>query len=280
METGLRKLGPIRLARACEALEAAGILPDIVVETDAQAIAAWENPVLQLCLRYGVGFHPPLDTVIPEVLPPPCEDLFRIVVERPASIDRRAPYWVQQLALTLPEHFLLPYLGEVRGRYGSALVGADLACGWGRVCLSLRDYEGLTVHACDQSRVALRVLARLARRAGLAEHVRPCRTDITALPFADGSLHFVTAFDILEHLTDPTLDRVLGEILRCAAPGAVFYGEIPLHSKCPVITHLQDFEFTSLVRRLEGLRVHGRRFELVHTHPVMLNHFTFAVRDA
>jgi len=49
----------------------------------------------------------------------------------------------------------------------------------------------------------------------------------SSLPFSDGVFHLVCALDIVEHVDDD--ERVLGELSRVAASGAVLLLSVPLH---------------------------------------------------
>ncbi|MEO6876026.1 MAG: class I SAM-dependent methyltransferase [Opitutaceae bacterium] len=52
--------------------------------------------------------------------------------------------------------------------------------------------------------------------------------EITALPFADQTFELVTAFDVVEHVTDD--ERALSELTRVLKPGGRLILSIPLHS--------------------------------------------------
>jgi SAM-dependent methyltransferase len=81
-----------------------------------------------------------------------------------------------------------------------------------------------------------KLLARgAAARVGLATH----------LPWADAAFDLVAAFDILEHVDDDA--RVLAELSRVSAPGAVLLLSAPLHP--------------SRWTRFDVLVGHGRRYE-------------------
>jgi len=74
-------------------------------------------------------------------------------------------------------------------------------------------------HFVDVSGPALR---RLREGGGLAT-----LSDVTALPFPDGSFDLVCAFDIVEHVEDDR--RVFAELSRVARRGATVVLSVPLH---------------------------------------------------
>jgi ubiquinone/menaquinone biosynthesis C-methylase UbiE len=176
--------------------------------------------------------------------------------------------------MNLPEFYLEPFLPP-RGE--SRQVGCDLACGWGRASLTLRDYRQRHIYCCDLSQGNLDRLAELAERAGLRDKVSPRKCDVTSLPFGEEEFDFFQAFDIFEHLTDTALDQMLTEILRCARKGAILYAEIPLHAYCPPLTHIQDFSFEEVVDFLQGHSACGRRFRLLNHDSRIPDHFTYSV---
>lgn len=260
------------LRASCAALEAVGVFPDIDVHRDDQVAAMWQSPMF-CALLDALAFTPPPATDLRPHLPRPASTPEEMMARlRPGRLGE-VPYWKVCLARTFPELYLRPDLEALPG----AIEGCELACGWGRGSFSLGVMPGLTVHCCDISEGSLRALEALASSAGFT-HLRTRQCDITALPYPDETFHFFMAFDLFEHLTDAALDAVLREVLRCARPGALLYTEIPLHAKCPAITHLQDFALEPLVDRFTRLEAHGRTFRLMYYHPVIDDHFTFAVK--
>lgn len=251
-------------ARAWEKLE---ILPDLAISRDEQVGAVWGNPLFPL---QALDFAPPEDTDLREHILPPVrnpEDLpGRLVYPEPFV----RPYWQAALLRTFPELFLLPEL-KYPGR------GLDLACGWGRACLSLR--IDLEVHGCDLTESSLRRLEKLARTMG-KKNVHTKVADVSRLPYPDSHFDFSLAFDIFEHLTDPALHAVMAEVLRVSKPGSLLYTEIPVQMYHPPITHLQDFGLLELVDRFKQFRAHAKTFELVRYAPEVGDQFTFRVISA
>ncbi len=178
------------------------------------------------------------------------------------------------LFLNFPEMYLESFL-PARRTFPQA--GRDLACGWGRASLTLRDYRNRHVTCCDLTQANLDRLEALAVPAGLLDKITLRRCDVTALPFDDGSFDFFLAFDIFEHLTEEALERCVDEVLRCTKVGCVLYGEIPLHAYCPAVTHIQNFSFDEIVDCVQNRSSHGRRFVLKHYIPKIASHFSFAI---
>jgi SAM-dependent methyltransferase len=65
-------------------------------------------------------------------------------------------------------------------------------------------------------------VARLLASGGLAQV-----GEITALPFPDQTFGLVTAFDVIEHVTDD--ERAFGELTRVLKPGGHLVLSVPLH---------------------------------------------------
>jgi SAM-dependent methyltransferase len=98
---------------------------------------------------------------------------------------------------------------------GLAGRGLDLACGFGRHVLAMRE-RGIVAFGLDLSRELL------ARAAVLGDDVlggRLVRSDARALPFASRALDFVTLFfSSFGYFDDGGNERVLAEIARVLAP--------------------------------------------------------------
>lgn len=270
---GLDRIGLETALQACRKWRAAGIFPRFQVETDSQVAAIWDSPFFKVVLEDGLLFYPPATADLTREIPPPCRDLADQAARTLPSLAGDS-YWQYTLYQNFPEFYLEPFLA---GATAQPLNGCDLACGWGRASLTLRDYHNRHLLCCDFTPANLDRLQALASRAGLGDKITAIRCDITALPFDDQSLDFFLAFDILEHLTNEALDRCLNEILRCGKPGAVLYTEAPLFSYCPALTHLQNFSYERLVRLLQSRSAYGRRFELLLYQPEIAHHFAFAI---
>lgn len=261
----LGRLDPDSLEDHARSWEKLGILPDLAIDRDEQVGAIWANPLFPLM---ALDFTPPENTDLRQHILPPIRNPEDLPARLVYPVPTLRPYWQAALLRTFPELFLLPEL-KYPGR------GLDLACGWGRACLSLR--VDLEVHGCDLTESSLRRLENLARTMGRQQiHTRVA--DVSRLPYPDGHFHFMLAFDIFEHLTDPALEAVLAEVLRVARDQAVLYTEIPVEMYHPPITHLQNFQLTELVDRFRNFQAHGKTFELARFAMEVPDQFTFRVR--
>lgn len=243
------------------------ILPDLAISRDEQVGAIWANPLFPLL---ALDFTPPPDTDLREHILPPVKFPEELVGRLVAPIPIVRPYWQAALLRTFPELYLLPELTH-EGR------GFDLACGWGRACLSLR--QDLEVHGCDLTESSLERLQQLARNMG-RQKVHTVKADVSALPYPDDHFDFGLAFDIFEHLTDPALGAVMAEVLRVSKPQAVLYTEIPVEMYHPPITHLQNFKLGELVDRFKSFRAHGKTFSLARYTEEVPDQFTFRILSA
>ncbi len=255
------------LRRAALDWEAHGILPGLTPDRDEQTGAIWASPLFPI---YALGFSPPENTDLRPFLLPPVRTPADLAGRMELPLPGVRPYWQVSLRRTFPELYLMPEL-TLPAR------GCDLACGWGRATLSLR--EDLEVHGCDLTEGGLARLANLARASG-RQNVHTTRADVTALPYADDFFDFLLAFDIFEHLTDPTLDRALAEVLRVGRPGALLYTEVPPDSYCPPVTHLQKFSLWEIFERFRGFQAHGKTFVLARYAEEVSDQFTFRVQAA
>ncbi|MEU4213240.1 class I SAM-dependent methyltransferase [Streptomyces sp. NPDC026206] len=103
----------------------------------------------------------------------------------------------------------------------------DLGCGSGAVLLALgrRLTTGRAVgvdlwHRRDQWRSDPRVLSENAAAAGVAERVRLCTADITALPLADACFDIVVTSMAVHNVRPPARRRAaLAEAVRVLRPG-------------------------------------------------------------
>jgi SAM-dependent methyltransferase len=272
----LEALGAHEASAACKEWEELGFLPRLYLTRDEQVATLWNSTLFQIFLKDVMHFYPPETLNVADHLPPPCESV-REVWSRSHPRLLEDPYWKIVLFVVLPELYLEPFLPTPRN---GRLLGCDLGCGWGRAVLSLRNYQHRRIYCCDMAPQNLRLLRRLASRAGVGEHILPLHSNITDLPFADDSIDFFLSFDIFEHLTNQSIEKVLQEILRCARPGAVLYAEIPLHSLCPTVTHIQDFSKERVVELFEGFPGGNRCFVLRRFDPFLPSHFSFSIETA
>jgi methyltransferase family protein len=268
----LNTLGLEQARVACRSWEGFGILPGLLIHSDEQVAAIWTSPLF-LALLNAVRFHPPGNTDIRLHRRPVVRSHAELADLAIPDVERSS-YWQHVLWLTFPELYLEPFLPIAHDR---DLVGCELACGWGRGVLSLRNYERRHIQCCDLSTSSLRVLEELAVRAAIRPHLSLVNCDIMELPFPDRSFDFFLGFDIFEHVTNTALERILQEILRCARPGAVLYAEIPLHAYCPAATHLQDFTWARVAQLFRRATRRGRRFRPLCWEECLPSHFTFAI---
>ncbi len=274
--TGIERVGVAQAVSACAEWEKAGILPGILCETGSQVRTMWSSPLFDITLTEVVNYYPPASVDLRQYVPPPCASPVEWVF-RASPVYGDAPYWQRVLCATLPELYLEPFLAAPGSR---ELVGCDLACGWGRACLSLRNPEGRRIYACDFGQRSLDLLSQLARNSGRAENIVPTRCDIARLPFPPDRFDFFLAFDIFEHLPTGSLESSLCEILRCARAGAVLYAEIPLHSYCPAVTHIRDLSIESVNAIFAEAAWQGKRYSPLHYSPLVPGHFAFRVTGA
>ena len=90
----------------------------------------------------------------------------------------------------------------------------DVGCGYGRLTPVLTECASRVI-GCE-------------REASLLEIARPLQPNVTfvecptlaALPLTDGSVEFVMAFTVLQHMADAHAEAVLGEIRRITTPRA------------------------------------------------------------
>ena len=232
---GVETLGATAAHTACGQWQDLDILPQLRARTDPQVAALWQSPLWQVLLEHVIHFAPPAGTDITEHLPPPCPDVDAFLARQIPPLETKG-YWRQSLFLPLHEIYLEPYLDPALSPRG-----CDLACGWGRATLSLRQAHQRQMWGCDLSVENLKRFEHLAHIRGLSGSLSTVRATVFDLPFPESYFGFTLVFDILEHLTTKAIHRTLAEILRIVQPGGVVYTEIPLHDYCPPATHLQHF---------------------------------------
>jgi len=92
----------------------------------------------------------------------------------------------------------------------------DVGCGIGRHALALAEL-GFEAHAIDRSAAGLARVADEAARRGLTVTTR--MTDMTALPYPDGTFDFVVAWNVIYHGTPEDAATAAAEITRVLRPG-------------------------------------------------------------
>lgn len=243
----------------------------------------WQSLLFQV-LMDAIGFFPPEDVDLRPHMAPLYADLDELVQLRSELLTKCTrgliargdlPYWQLVLKQQAPHLYLEPFLPK-----GKQLEGCDLACGWGRICLTLSDYSQRRIHACDLAESSLQTLQKLARQRELPDVIQTHRVDILNLPFQDDFFDFYLAFDIFEHLVDEVLQKCLKEMLRCGKVGSPLYTETPLMCFCPQLTHLQNWTQPELTAAFESLEVDGKRWKLRFYDPRMPDHFTFVIESS
>lgn len=272
---------PAEVVAELDAWRRCGILPEPDLQQQEWIGQLWSS-WLYLELVETIGFTPGQEVDLRDYLPKAYPSLayFGMVrtechyrCQKGHLAEGWMPYWQVALKLQAPQLYLTPFLPEAKLR------GCDLACGWGRICLALPDYSRLEVVACDLSEAGLQRLRSLARRRGVEQHLHTRLVRLPELPFEDDSFDFFLAFDIFEHLTNGTLDRLLAEILRCARPGSVLYAEIPLLARCPALTHVQHWTAEQVVELFQSHAYGTKRFQRKLWSPLVPEHFSFAIES-
>lgn len=111
---------------------------------------------------------------------------------------------------------LLPYLAKECGVAGRPRV-LDFGCGSGELTV-LMNTLGFEVFGLDLHVENLALARILAAENGVPES-RFVPHEDGPLPFTQGSFDLVTMFVVLEHLSDPVLERVIPELLRVCSGG-------------------------------------------------------------
>jgi 2-polyprenyl-3-methyl-5-hydroxy-6-metoxy-1,4-benzoquinol methylase len=268
--------GEVRRWRSC------GLLPEPDGRKPDWVGLLWQSPLFQGLLG-SISFYPEAQDSIAEFLPPPAQSIEELAARRDTyqahlSSGRmgrgEVKYWQEVLQVQAPELYLDPFLPA------GALQGCDVACGWGRICLGLRDYTNRHVLAYDLAQAGLDRLQSYARAMGLSDRVQPVRSDVFALPLSTGSIDFFLAFDIFEHLETPDVARLLGHLLDKARPGAVLYAEIPLESRSLALTHLQNWNAAEVQELFCSVERDGKRWRLALHDRRVPDHFSFVVGEA
>jgi ubiquinone/menaquinone biosynthesis C-methylase UbiE len=94
----------------------------------------------------------------------------------------------------------------------------DVGCGPGRLAVALAVRRpDLTVHAIDISPDMVAVAGRRAAEAGVSDRMRIERADVSALPFADGSIDLAVSTVSFHHWSD--VAGAARELTRVVRPG-------------------------------------------------------------
>ena len=243
----------------------------------------WQSPLF-ICFMDAIGFFPPDDVDLRPHMAPLYASIQEMAqarwdlarrCERGAVARGTLPYWQVVLKMQAPHLYLEPFLPP-----GGELQGCDLACGWGRICLTLSNYHHRRIHACDLAESSLVTLQKLARHRELPGTIETHCVDILQLPFQENFFDFYLAFDIFEHLVDEVLSRCLREMLRCGKVGAPLYTETPLKCFCPPLTHLQNWTENELTLAFERERVNGKTWKRHFWDEQIPDHFTFMIVQA
>ena len=152
----------------------------------------------------------------------------------------------------------LHWMPALRGWAGSGARLLDLGCAYGFLVEEARS-AGFEAFGLDGSHFALAQAAGTAPAA--AGRLLGGRAE--CLPFADGSVDVVTAFDLVEHLPDPRL--LVREVARVLRPGGFFVAATPdpLLFDREEPTHLSEHVPSWWVHELEaaGFEVSLRFFQ-------------------
>jgi SAM-dependent methyltransferase len=145
--------------------------------------------------------------------------------------------------------------------------GVDLGCGDGVMLFKIQRAGGKVV-GLDLSLAGLRIARdELTRRTGVAPAL--ARASASVLPFAPGSLDYVTSIEVIEHLQDA--DVHLAEVRRVLAPGGVLVVTTPHRLPSGELQdpyHVVEFDAASLEALL---RRHFASVEVRGMYPALLD---------
>ena len=278
----LERLPPGQLAHELREWKRLALVPSPDPKDQELVGVLWQSPLFQV-LMDAIGFFPPDDIDIRPFMAPLYANVQEMAEAREQLVRKCTrgavargdlPYWQVVLKMQAPHLYLEPFLPS-----GAELQGSDLACGWGRICLTLSDYRKRHIHACDLAQSSLHSLEKLAVRRQLPGTIETHRVDILNLPFPDHFFDFYLAFDIFEHLVDDVLSRCIREMLRCGKVGAPLYTETPLLAYCPPLTHLQNWTKEELCGAFEKEMVDGKRWRLKFWDALIPDHLTFVIEQ-
>ena len=145
------------------------------------------------------------------------------------------------------------YAGRLAG--GKRVLDAGCGTGYGAVQLALK---AASVAAIDLARDALDYAARHST----APSISYVQASVTALPFTDRSFDLITAFEVIEHLTD--WKGLLREARRALAPQGAFVVSTPNRAyyaesrglEGPNPYHVHEFEFAEFQAALREFFPH------------------------
>lgn len=118
-----------------------------------------------------------------------------------------------------PEMFVITTIDLLRNRNIKSVV--DLGCGIGRHSL-LFAKESFQVHAVDASPTAIRYIQERVANTNLSITLH--ESEMTDLPFANDSVDYVLAWNVVYHGDISVVLKVIGEVLRVIKPGGLFQG--------------------------------------------------------
>jgi hypothetical protein len=239
----------------------------------------WQSPLFQ-ALMGAISFYPEPGDRIGDFIARPVASMDEFAVRRRGyqeHIDSgrmgrgEVKYWQAVLQLQAPELYLEPFLPHGR------LQGCDVACGWGRITLGLRNYVERRVVGYDLSQLSLDLMSAAAASMGLGDQVTAVRADVFDLPLGPNSTDFFLAFDIFEHMPTADVVRLLQSLLDKARVGAVLYAEIPLQNLCMPLTHQQGWDAAEVRELFCSVERDGKRWQVALHDERVLDHFSFVV---
>lgn len=136
-----------------------------------------------------------------------------------------------------PYHWFLPYFYTRKYERPLELVAdllkptdivLDLGCGDGRLT-ALQANRGRTIIGLDNQELPL----QFARRLIQCDNVRFCCGDGIALMFRAGVFDVVTCFDVVEHIPQGKVTRLIDEVWRVLRRGGLFIVTTPNRNSLP-----------------------------------------------
>lgn len=132
------------------------------------------------------------------------------------ACDDRPLWWLQKLGVHSGDTYYAQFLRYLDVKPGKRLL--DIACGLGGLLL-LAEAKGLQTHGLDISRKGVEI-ARLNANAS-----EILQGNAEALPYKDGTFHYVTCIGSLEHMLHPEV--ALREMRRVCVPGGKLCVVVP-----------------------------------------------------
>lgn len=132
---------------------------------------------------------------------------------------------------------------------------ADVGCGSGMIlCEVLTMKPSWKGYGLDISCAAVNYAGRLAEHKKVAGRTEFRAGDVSALPYAGGSLDLLIASEVIEHLPDPA--SVIKELARVLKPGGKLVLTMPVESHTPAHIHsLASAEELKLLCAEAGLNI-------------------------